>query len=77
MKRFRVIATWYANQNNWVRLPLDTILAAIAIFAVVAPLLHLDPSAINPRPTLNGMLFAACFSPVFGFANVCLRNLPF
>ncbi len=77
MSHFRKIATWYSSRNNWVRLPLDTILVAIAIFAIAAPLFHLDPQTIDPRPTLNALWFVACFSPVFGFLSMCLRDLPF
>jgi hypothetical protein len=73
MTRFRGIAIWYSNLGNLARLPFDTILAAIAIFAIVAPLFHLDPITIDPKPTLNAFWFAVCFSPVFGFISACFH----
>jgi hypothetical protein len=76
MNRFQMIATWYSARSNWVRLPLDTILFAIVIFAIAAPLFHFDPQTLYSRPTLDALRFAACFSPVSGFLSMCLRDIP-
>jgi hypothetical protein len=74
MKKLRMIAFWYSNVNNWVRLPIDTIIVALLLFAFAAPLFYFDPTRALSQPILGALAFAGCFSPVGGFAITCLRG---